>query len=735
MRPKMKTGNGSLNSCNLVIFTSHDETEGRKKMNCRRIGRAVPIVWGMALLFVFGIPENGWAYIGPGAGFAVAGSFLVMVTAMLSALIAFLTWPVRGLVRGIRYRRVYARCRFKRVVVLGLDGLDFSKTEEMLAGGKLPNFGKLREKGCFKPLASTIPPISPVAWSSFQTGANPGKTNIFDFLTRDRRTYGAKLSSVEIKPPNRKISLGRFQFPIGSGDIRLLRKGIPFWKILGDHGIFSNVIRVPITFPAEKFNGVQLSAMCTPDLRGSQGTFAYFSSNGSGEREGTGGESFPVKLENGLVEARLIGPQHPLLQQKKALTCPFNVQIHSPETATLSISGKTVSLRKGTYSEWVKINFKAFPHVNIPGICKFLLIETSPDFKLYVTPVNIDPEKPVMPISHPPVYATYLSKRQGEYATLGLAEDSWALNEKLIGDKDFLEQCFQTDDEREKMLMDALDKVRQGLCVCVFDGTDRVQHAFWRQLDKGHPANNGQFKLVEQSAVEDVYRRADRLLGTVMERCDSSDTLLMVISDHGFNTFRYGIDLNRWLEENGYLKLKEDRAGKKNLTAVDWSQTRAFAIGLSGIFLNLKGREGQGIVNPKTEAPHLRDEIAAKLTELIDPLRNQKAVKAVYNAWKIYRGPYRGNAPDLIVGYNIGYRASWETAVGQVTEEIFHDNTKAWSGDHCIDHSLVPGVLFCNREVGEDTPSLMDIGPTVLNMFGVDVPAHMDGKALDVRVK
>ena len=205
-----------------------------------------------------------------------------------------------------------------------------------------------------------------------------------------------------------------------------------------------------------------------------------------------------------------------------------------------------------------------------------------------------------------------------------------------------------------------------------------------------------------------------------------------MISDHGFNTFRYGIDLNRWLEQNGYLALKEGGRGLKNLAGVDWSRTRAFALGLAGIYLNRKGREAQGIVDPAAEAPRLREEIAAKLLGLEDPGRSAPVIKQVYNATTFYAGPYKNDAPDLLIGYHIGYRASWQTAVGEVTDRVLHDNIKAWSGDHCIDQSLVPGILFCNRMVPDENPRLLDIGPTILNMFGVEVPAHMDGKPLHI---
>ncbi|MDK1031962.1 MAG: alkaline phosphatase family protein, partial [Planctomycetia bacterium] len=337
-----------------------------------------------------------------------------------------------------------------------------------------------------------------------------------------------------------------------------------------------------------------------------------------------------------------------------------------------------------------------------------------------------------MPISHPFIFATYLSKSQGPFATLGLAEDSWALNEKVLVDESFLQQCIDTDEEREKMFFDALSKVRHGLCVCVFDGTDRIQHTFWRDIDEEHPARRERGQHEGRNVIEELYKRMDILVGKTMARCEGEDTVLMVISDHGFNTFRRGVDLNRWLEENGYLKVKEGQRGEKHLSSIDWSKTRAFAIGLTGIFLNIKGRESQGIVDPGDEAARLRDEIAEKLGALSDPENGQAAVKQVYNALKVFDGPYKGESPDLIVGYNRGYRASWETAIGQVTDGVFHDNTKAWSGDHCIDPSLVPGVLFCNRPIAAEHPRLMDVGPTVLEMFGIEVPGHMDGKPLEV---
>jgi predicted AlkP superfamily phosphohydrolase/phosphomutase len=230
--------------------------------------------------------------------------------------------------------------------------------------------------------------------------------------------------------------------------------------------------------------------------------------------------------------------------------------------------------------------------------------------------------------------------------------------------------------------------------------------------------------------IEDLYRRMDDLVGRTAEKCRRDDNLLMVISDHGFGPFRWGVDLNRWLQENGYLALHEGRGDEEHLAGVDWSRTRAFAIGLAGIFINIKDKYAQGIVDPGAEADRLRQEIADRLTGLVHAEKGESAVKRVYIAKRFYKGPYSENAPDLIVGYQRRYRVSWETAIGRTTDSVFHANKKAWSGDHCVDPSLVPGILFCNRPVVTESPRLIDVAPTVLSLFGVPVPDYMDGKSM-----
>jgi predicted AlkP superfamily phosphohydrolase/phosphomutase len=672
------------------------------------------------------------AYIGPGAGFALAGSFLAIFGALLSAISMILLWPIRRVIRALFRKKPPRKPRFKRVVVLGLDGLDHGLTSRLLDEGRLPNLARLRDTGNFKSLASTLPPISPVAWSTFQTGVNPGKHNIFDFLTPDEKTYQPKLSSVEIRSTTKTIGIGplklfRYQRP----DVRMLRKSRPFWSVLSDYGIFNCVIRVPITFPPEKLHGVQLSAMCVPDLRGTQGTFAQYTTRDKCDDRKTGGEVHYVNRNGDIIDCELIGPPNPNKPDEGEMRLPFSVRITGPDSAILRINGEKHKITLGHYTDWITVKFRIGFGSSVQGVCRFMLLSTEPEFNLYVTPIHIDPENPAMAIGYPKVYPIYLAKRQGRYATLGLAEDTWGLSEEVLEDQHFLQQCSDIDIEREEMFFDGLEKCPEGFCVCVFDGTDRMQHMFWRYLDESHPARPPQVPAAFTTAIEDLYGRMDALVGRTMTRCDREDTLLIVLSDHGFNTFRRCIDLNRWLEENGYLVVDEDRRNKDYLAGVDWSRTRAFAIGLTGIFINQVGRFDRGIVKPE-ESAALRDEIAAKLRELVDPQTAARAFQSVYQAAKAYRGPYKENAPDLIVGYAGGYRVSWDAAVGRTSTQVFSDNKKAWSGDHCVDPSVVPGVLFSNHAIESENPRLLDIAPTVLDLFGCPVPDYMDGRVLQV---
>jgi predicted AlkP superfamily phosphohydrolase/phosphomutase len=617
-------------------------------------------------------------YIGPGAGFAFLGSFLTLCLGLLASAGSILLWPFRMAWVALRRNRT---AMVKRAIFLGLDGLDPRLTEKYMEEGKLPNLAQLRTNGTYRRLRTTYPALSPVAWSTFATGVNPARHNIFDFLSRDLRTYAPEISSSKVRP----------------GSVEMRRKSEPFWKILGRNAVRSTILRVPITFPPDDFDGCLLSAMATPDLRGTQGTFSLFAANGEpGENR--------YKLHEG--RGALRGPDDRVIE--------FHV-----EKGVLRIQGQTYPLIEGGYTPWVRLNFDG-----VAGIVRFLMTQAEPNLTVYATPVQIDPENPALPISQPRYYAIYLAKLLGTFSTLGMAEDTWALNDGAIDEDAFLKQAEYIQQEREAMYFSALKNTRHGLVACVFDTSDRVQHMFYRYLD---PASEAAMDQRYVKVIEKLYIDMDRLVGDTLKHVDK-DCALFVLSDHGFRAFRRGVNLNAWLRREGYLTLTGDRdESGEYFDGIDWDRTRAYTFGLGGLYLNLRGREAQGTVAPE-DADSLKQELIAKLSGLQD--EETVAILEAYQASVIYKGPYLGGAPDLIVGYADGYRASWDAAVGKVTAHVFEDNNKAWSGDHCVDPHLVPGVLFSNLKLNADDPGIEDMAPTALRLFGIEPPTWMEGTAV-----
>ncbi len=682
----------------------------------------------VAALVALALPAE--AYIGPGAGFALLSSFMVIFTTIILAIFTVLLWPFRMLYRLIKVGK-RPKPWVRRLIIVGLDGQDPQLTDRFMKEGKLPNFEKLAQQGCYHRLRSTFPSVSPVAWSSFSTGTHPAKHNIFDFLDRDLRSYLPLLSSTHIGRVERFFKLGKYRIPRHKPELRLLRKSKPFWTILGEHYIWSTILRVPITFPPDEFYGAELAAMCVPDLLGTQGTFLLYTTRPAGEAFKEGGVRFPLEFSGDRCETALEGPGNSFLEGEPPLELPLVIELdRAGGKAKVTVGEEQLELEPGQLSDWVTLSFQAAPMITVSGITRMQITEMDEHVSLYITPISLDPENPAMPVSHPSYYSTYLAKKIGPYSTLGLAEDTWALNEGVIDDGTFLEQTYDVDAEREAMFFAALERLRKGTLACVFDATDRIQHMFWRYLEDGHPAARGREDAEHKDAIEELYKRNDALVGRVLEKVKDGD-LVMVISDHGFNSFRRGVNLNSWLHAEGYLTLKDGCDGSSEwLRDVDWSQTRAYALGLTGMFLNLEGREAEGIVKPGEEAEALKAELSAKLKDLMDDEKSEVGVNEAFITADLYTGPYLGNAPDLLIGYNAGYRTSWDCATGMVSGPVFEDNVKAWSGDHCIDPRLVPGVFFCNREIDDDDPGLIDIAPTALKLFGLEPPAHMDGKPL-----
>jgi predicted AlkP superfamily phosphohydrolase/phosphomutase len=683
------------------------------------------------VLVMLGLPLG--AYVGPGAGFAFVGSFLFVFVAFFLAAVNFLTFPVRALIRFLRRLGSRKKALFKRVIIVGFDGMDYRLLSKSIQAHpeQFPHFTKLAETGSFRPLWSTEPPISPVAWSTFSTGVNPGKHNIFDFLTTDRKTYMPKMAGSEIIVSKRNLTIGPWRIPLAKPKIELRRKSVSFWKQVGEKGILTTVLRVPFTFPPEKFKGQMLSGLGTPDLRGTQGSFTSFDTQNQAEGgyAVSDGISQPLQdLGKGRYRGILHGPEHPFAREKRNLVREFVLEPgRDPGQMDFVMDGQKTVISVGQISPWIMIEFKV-GMLKIRGQIQLVLASDKPP-KLYVSPINIDPEKPSMPISHPKIFSVYLAKAHGIFSTLGMAEDTSALNDGVISESVMLDQIESYQRERETIFFDAMSKNRSGLLVQVFESTDRVSHMFWRYFDP-EQAKNQNIPARIRDAVLDNYRSMDAFLGRLMPKIGKND-LLMIVSDHGFDRASREFHLNSWLHEQGYLVLREgcEKSGKW-YADVDWSRTVAYGQGLNGLFINQQGREEQGIVKAGAQMEKLKDEIKEKLLAQVDPKTGQKPLAGVYKREELYKGPYLVNAPDIVLGYQIGYKVAWLSAVNTVGEPVFSDNDKAWGGDHCFTSLQVPGIFFANEKVKETDPGLIHIAATVLKAFGIKPPSHMDGPAL-----
>lgn len=607
----------------------------------------------------------------------------------------------------------------RRVVVLGLDGLEPRLAEPMLAAGELPGLARLRASGAYGRVETTFPAQTPVAWSTFATGVNPGGHGIFDFLRRDPATYLPDLSL------NRYEQKNAFVPPKAVN----LRGGIPLWDHLANAGIPSTVLRCPCTYPPAKMKGRLLAGMGVPDLRGGLGTPTYYTSV-AGVRPGESERVTRVELSGGRATLPLVGPRLP--RGGDAVT---DLQIEvAPDSGQVTIrTGRgTVVVRRGEWSEWLKVGFKLGLLQSVAGAVRFYLPDESEGFALYASPVNFTPDAPPFPISAPWDYAGELEGIVGTYYTAGMVEDHTGLVNGRIDEAAFLSQCDLVMREREAMLEHELSRFTEGFLFCLFDTPDRVQHLFWRFREPDHPANRPGDAARYQRVIEEHYRRCDEVVERVLGHADS-ETLVIVLSDHGFTSFRRGVHLNAWLLAEGLLTLKDGiEPGEEHdefFRGVDWSRTKAYALGLGGIYLNRRQREGMGILSTE-DADRTAAGIQAALPGLGDPVTGARPVRGVKRKEELYTGAYAAEAPDLLALFERGYRASWTTGLGGIGRGILEDNTRRWGGDHIVDPALVPGVLFMNRPFTSATPRLIDLAPTILGALGVPRGSAMEGADL-----
>jgi predicted AlkP superfamily phosphohydrolase/phosphomutase len=577
-----------------------------------------------------------------------------------------------------------------RTIVLGFDGLDPKLTEAWMGDGTLPNFARLRQEGHYQKLPTTNPAQSPVAWSSFATGLNPGAHGIFDFLSRNPQTYGPDYSIAAVRPPEHVLKAFGFQLPLDQGSIVNRRVGTPFWISAEREGRTASVLRVPVTYPPDPITRM-LSGMGVPDLLGTQGTFTLYTT-AAVDAETTGGRQIHVEPGNGRIETRFAGPADPFRVEPTPLSLPLTIEERPGGKIQVTLADAAFELGHGAWSDWVTVEFTFGGFMSVRGLVRLHLVESFPNLALYVSPIQIDPRAPATPISSPGGYAADLAGRIGLFHTIGMPEETWALNEEKISDDAWLDMEATILKEREAMFFDTLAQQDDGLIVQVFVQTDRVSHMFWRGLDEQHPLHAGTSER-GKAAIRWIYGEADRILGRTLEAMRPNDQLI-VLSDHGFAPWRHSVNLNRWLVENGFMATKPGQPASEQLFAnVNWTRTKAYAIGLNGIYLNLKDREALGIVRPD-EVAAVKREIIGKLAKTAEPATGEPMVLTVYDAAEIYAGKMMGDAPDLVVGYAPGYRASWQTALGGVPAALVQPNDRKWSGDHCIEPSMVPGILF-----------------------------------------
>ncbi|MBU1923327.1 MAG: alkaline phosphatase family protein [Candidatus Omnitrophica bacterium] len=667
-------------------------------------------------------------YLDPGQGYVFAQNsswFWAMILAFLGSSLFFLKFMfgffkkffwvllVLLLVSIIGGMMIFNRPNNKnKVIILGIDGMDPAITEKLINDGLLPNLAALRKKGSYSRLDTTFPAESAVAWSSFATGLDASGHGVFDFIMRNPQDYSLFLGLNEVTTIK------------GKTEIKSRRKGEPFWNILSKNKVPCFIYFCPNTFPPEPIYGKMLSGMGTPDILGNMGKFSFYTTKLL-TKDDLNSRGRIVKVEDnaGVVSAGLYGPKVLSAGLETEASIPLKIVLNpSAEKVLINFQRKSFFLAKDAWSDWQEMSFKTGPFSSVSGIAKFYLKSIKPEFELYVTPINFNPNKPPFPVSYPRDFSKEISGKVGYYHTLGMPVESWALSEGRISEKVFLQQVDDVLDERKKILWQELKSYKSGMFFFYFDTLDIIQHMFWRYLDdKDKPMQND---LQYRDTVYNYYEQIDQVVGEVIKVLDDSTTLI-VLSDHGFGPFRRSVHLNRWLLEQGYLLLKnEANSNQEFLEGIDWSKTKAYALGFGGIYLNKVGREYYGIVDAAQEG-QIKQELLNKLLGMTDPVTGEKIVNNVYSAELIYNGPYIKDSPDLFVGFKPGYRASWQTALGGMSAILVEDNSKKWSGDHLFDPKEVPGVIFINSKIKAKVHRIIDVASAILGLFEIHRPKEL----------
>lgn len=668
----------------------------------------------------------------------------------------------------------------KPVVILGVDGMDPDLLQEIMERhpDRMTNFRWLANQASgIRSLGTSTPPQSPVAWSNFITGRNPGGHGIYDFIHRDLVSRAPAPSTTKVEEGFTLHLPGPYKIDIGA-DSPSNRTGDAFWTILRKHGIPADIWRIPANFPVEPAEGVSFSGMMTPALDSAYGECTFFTTDPLKKVELGYDKTEQMQEDQGRIVTTIHGPANFLKEGNPAVQLAFKIYVDRENDAAVIYSGmddtdEKVVLRPGEWSSFLKMNFKLLPMgmMDMSGICRFYLRSITPEVELYASAVNFDPESPAAPVSEPEDASADLTSAIGRYYTQGMAEDVNALKNGVLSDGEFMQQVTLIHHETMDMFDYALDRYvergKRGLMFFYFSEVDLACHMMWRHGDADHPAHDEALAHEDSSAwterpgstladtVEDMYMRIDPIIGRLRERL-GEDLTLVVMSDHGFAPYHREFSLNTWLEQEGYLVLKEGLSKEKpkgdpafsNVYIfagdVDWSKTRAYGMGFNGLYLNLKAREQDdpktpydesGIVNPGPEAEALMREIKAKLEAVVDPKTGRHPVYRVDLASQVYSGERTAEAPDMLVGYDAGYGNSDASSTGRIPHELLVDNAPinhggklgTFNGNHLMHPDVVPGLLLSNRPVRDGKFKLEDLTVEILRQYGIERPATMAG--------
>jgi len=640
------------------------------------------------------------------------------------------------------------------VFVLGVDGMDPGILQRLMDEGKMPNFARLARDGSFQPLATSNPPQSPVAWSTFVTGLDPGGHGIFDFVHRDPKTY-MPISSATPPPgePGRALHLFGYYLPIGGESPKNNRGGVPFWDALHDAGVPVEVYRMPGNYPPTPSKAKTLSGMGTVDMRGGYGVYTWFTDQPVPGRRNLKGDIQLVSVQDDdldgvpdTVRGTLKGPPDifrlppgKIPGDGDYLTAPITIRLDAEAPVALVEAGDARAvLKQGEWSDWMDVRFDPLPGgvMALTGMVRFYAKQLRPGFQVYASPVNISPAAPAQEISTPSKFAPELASFLGPFYTQGMPEDTNALKDRMFTDDDYVAQVALVQKDAEAMLDLALARFTRGAMTFVYlSDIDLQCHMLWRHKDPKypdappHPAREEAAARAHANDIEGYYRHVDAMLGRVRERLPA-DTVLIVMSDHGFQPFTREVHVDAWLRDHGWLALKDGkRTGRITTGDVDWTKTRAYGIGFNSVYLNLQGREAEGIV-PPGEADAVAADLSRQLLAFMDPKDGKAVVRRVFRGREAFHGARAAEGPDLIVGYDVGYGASDQTTLGEVTDEVIEDNTSRWSGNHLMDPAVVPGVVLANRRITGDGHGLVDVTATILDWYGVPLSEGMSGKSI-----